>query len=384
MTARPLFRPAAVTLISLAAITGCAVPPQPPEKTHATEKKKDPRSYLPDLSEGLAGLVGPFLWARSADLGAELRFCDRNGAPKSDGDYLWLYQFKRLEREVPPSLQLHERNNLENLDQQTAYDVQICHILLNHPLEYVFKLIVGYKQAQPRFQHGDNTDLVHLAGAERVCVFLPIRSPGSRGRPHKSADIADQQKYWINTEYQMDAPCVIEFKANEAISHKWFDPKNLDPHILFDLAPHLEGDNRIYPGVTKPVFRFTIDGKGGWQLLIEPDGRDGLAGGARDDDWDLSFSHKSPGAKPYTVNVTQENSTWAMSTFSPGGKPEESSEAIVGLKPFNRRTGRTVPWADRSKRIRTFYLDELGKVLGGAAATEVRQPGMKPKSRPDP
>ena len=229
--------------------------------------------------------------------------------------------------------------------------------------------------------HGDNTDLVHLAGAARVCVFLPIRTAGGRGHPHRGADIPDQQKYWISAEYQMDSACVVEFGPAEKISHKWFDPKNPDPHILFDLAPHFRDGNRIYPGVTKPLFRFTVDGKGGWQLLIEPDGRDGLKGGAKDGDWDMSFSDRSAGAKPYTVNVTPENSAWSMSTFSPGGRPEESSELIIRLAPFDRKTGKPAPWADRARRARTFYLDDLEKVLGGASPFSIRQPGMKPKGR---
>jgi hypothetical protein len=114
------------------------------------------------------------------------------------------------------------------------------------------------------------------------------------------------------------------------------------------------------------MFRFTIEGGGKWTLSVEPDGRDGLAGGANGKDWDCVFTESSPGARPYTVNLTPANSAWALSVFNPGGV-SESSEIVVGLKPFDRSTGQVSAWPNREGRVTTCPVDVLTK-LGGDEA----------------
>jgi hypothetical protein len=52
-----------------------------------------------------------------------------------------------------------------------------------------------------------------------------------------------------------------------------------------------------------------------------------------------------------------------LSIFNPGGM-EESSEIVVHLTPFDRATGRTVPWPKRDERVRTGKVEQLGKATG--------------------
>ena len=373
-------------LVLPAAAQGTAAPA--PKKTPpALQKSGEP--ILPDHTEGIAGLLGPFWWARAADLGADARFCDEHGRPDPNGECLWLYQFLRGKRKNPPMPHLHERSNLESLDRDVAYEVQPWHILSHHPLRNNLKVMFGYKQITPRFEHGDNHDLAHELGADRVIVFLPIWRPKnlhgySRDvwlRGDLYATVADQTTYEVNPTYAAQSPCVVQFKAGQAIGYHWFNPEGLHPNILFDLAPLFAGDNRLSPGVSKPMFRFTIDGKGGWTFRFERDGRDGLAGGQRDGDWDVVVTHESPGAKPYTVDVSAENSTWAISVFSPGAY-EESSEAIVKLHPFSRTTGRPVPWPQRARRQRTIAVADLNRALTVEADAQKPREKDGPANRP--
>jgi hypothetical protein len=289
---------------------------------------EDPRSFLPDYSEGLTGRLGPFWWSRAADLGEDARFCDADGRPRTDGDYLWCFQFNRAKRTKGLTNFVHARSNFVSRDATLAFTVQPVHILHNTTGAHNSKIIFGYMEKHWPFQHADNCDLAHLAGADRVVVFFPVRHDGAK------SNHLDQAIYHVNPNYGAQTPCVIEFKAGEIISYDWFrNPANLDAHILFDLQPHVKG---MRPGIEKPVLRFDLIGDGGWRLAIN----------------DKVFTHESPGAKPYTVNVTPTNSAWALSVFSPGGSPPDTSEIILGLKPYDRVTGGEVPWPDRKVRVR--------------------------------
>jgi hypothetical protein len=314
----------------------------------------EPRKILPDRSEGLAGLVGPFLWGRAADLGAEVRFCDENGSPKADGDYLWLYQFKRGVRHNPDTLQLHERNNLTSREPAIAYEFQPCRVVTNSTQGFqVLKLIVGYVQKDFLFQHGDNTDLIHLVNTPRVCAFVPIR----RKSDARSFD-ADQ--YVIDEKHDQAPFGVFELAAGETMASGPSYKEIARKRVLLDLREALGKLGPISPGIHKPRFRFTIEGGGKWTLKIEPDGRDGLKGGTDKTGWDLTFTQSSPGAKPYTVDLDSVNSKWALSIFNPGGM-EESSEIIVGLSPFDRASGNTAPWPNRADRVRTAKVEQLAR-----------------------
>jgi hypothetical protein len=340
-----------ILLLSADALTG--------DDEEAGRWPNDFRKYrnglLPDFSDGTAGRLGPFLWARALDLGEDAYFADAYGRRDDEGTYLWSHQFSNLSNSRATKIPrlTHGRNNFTSLDASTAYRVQPSHFTLNCPRPHNSKIIFGYMNPSWRFTNGDNCDLAHLAGADRVCVFLPVER-------YRKGNVADQTSYRVNTAHAKQAICVIEFGRGEIIHYEWFgDPKNLDKHILLDLAPYFDGDDRNYPGVTKPIFQFDIGPKGSWTLKIERDGRDGLDGGEKDGDWDLVFTEKSPGAKPYTVDVDPAGSRWNLSTFSPGGRPEETSQILLGLEPYNRATGRDTEWPDRTVRVRSGKPERL-------------------------
>jgi hypothetical protein len=79
----------------------------------------------------------------------------------------------------------------------------------------------------------------------------------------------------------------------------------------------------------------------------------------------MTFTESSPGARPATLGLTPENSAWALSVFNPGGAAE-SSEIVVGLKPFDRATGAPVPWPNRPPRITSCPV----KILADIGARE--------------
>ncbi len=334
-----------------------------PDKPDRPAKVSKYRRLLPDYSEGLTGVLGPFQWGRAIDMGGDARFADKFGQPQADGEYLYLYQFMRHRRAKVATPLLHERNNFKSIETDLAFRVQPWRIILNSRRPHNFKLIQGYIQNRSDWQHGDNTDLAHLAEGDRVCVFLPIRH--ERHDTPTPEQVYDQKGYFVSPIYQAQSACIIEWKAGEMIHYAWFTggKDKLHPRILYDLAPHFDGDKTVRPGETKPIFEFTIDGKGGWTFKMERDGRDGLSGGEDKDGWDLVVTHQSPGAKPYTVDVTRANSAWAMSVFSPGGSPEDSSEALVKLHPIDRDTGKDVPWPKRNRRVRSMELDKYRKLI---------------------
>ncbi|MFP4355038.1 MAG: hypothetical protein ACLFUJ_07910 [Phycisphaerae bacterium] len=319
--------------------------------------KKYRNGLLPDFSDGTVGQLGPFLWARALDLGEDAHFADTHGRADSEGSYLWTHQFSNLSDRSKTKLpQLnHGRNNFTGLDSKTAYRVQPSHFTLNCPNPHNSKIIFGYMNPDWQFTNGDNCDLAHLAGEGRVCVFLPVER-------FRGGNVADQGSYRINTTYAKQAICVIEFGPGEIIHYEWFrNPAKLDKHVLFDLAPYFDEEDTNYPGKSRPIFQFDIGEKGSWTLKIERDGTDGLAGGENDGDWDLIFSDKSPGAKPYTVEVDPKRARWNLSTFSPGGNPEETSQILIGLQPYDRTTGKDTEWADRSVRVRSAQPEKLAR-----------------------
>lgn len=329
------------------------------------------RRLLPDYSEGLMGLMGPFLWTRSIDMGGDVRWSDSEGRPDPDGEFLWLYQYMNYNRSRPEMPLIHERHNLVSIHENIAYDLQPRRLLLNCRRPHNFKFVMGYTHEDTNFEHGDNTDLAHLATGDRVVLFLPVR--------HKewedSSPATDQSEYYVNPQRGAQGPCVIEFKAGEIIRYEWFGGEELDEHILLDLTDVLGGAENCRPCVEKPVFRFELgEEKGHWRLMIKRDGRDGVPTGDSEDEWDMIYTHDSPGAKPYTVDITRENSAWAMNTFSPGGLPEDSSEAVIKLLPYDRDTGERVEWPGERRRVRTFAVDKLDEVLRGANPKQQRPP----------
>ena len=348
------------TLCLAAAAFVAAGAEEPPKSDEPPRHLRQPLEILPDRSQGLAGVVGPFLWGRAADLGAEARFADAHGAPAAEGDFLWLYQFKRGGRKNPECIQLHERNNLTSIHPGIGYDFQPTRVFMHTTLKsHVLKLMVGYVAKDFRWMHGDNMDMVHMAGTPRVCAFVPLARIAE-------TNTWDQEKYAVDTSHDQPTVGVFELAAGETIASGPIYSQIAKQRILLDLRQTLGGKTPNCPIAWKPMFRFTIEGQGRWTLKMEPDGRDGLKGGTDENGWDLVFTETSPGARPYSVNLEPANSKWALSVFSPGGS-EQSSELLLGLMPFDRATGQPVPWPQRDQHIRTRPLVEIEKALAAGA-----------------
>lgn len=310
------------------------------------------RRILPDFSEGTCGLLGPFAWGRSCDIGAEARFCDEYGQTQPAGDFLWLYQVKRPARSNPPAQPMHERNNLVNRDPHIAYTVQPWRVTLNTPQPHqVMKLMFGYVDARFHFQHGDNADLIHLADTPRVVAFIPIRRSGD-------SRAGDQTDYILDTTHDQAPIGVFELAAKETMASGPMYRQVAIDRVLYDLRPFFKSHSLIHPGIMRPMFQFSIGDQGTWALRVELDGRDGLAGGEDPVGWDHIFTQASPGARPSTVGLTPANSAWSLSIFNPGGAPE-SSDVLIRLLPFDRKTGLSAPWTDRSMRLPTCPVQTL-------------------------
>jgi hypothetical protein len=315
------------------------------------------RKYLPDFSEGTCGLLGPFYWGRAMDLGEDARFSDAQGRPTVSGEHLWLYQYARHPHKGLKK-PIHARNNLIARSKGLGFTVQPKQLLLNTPGAHNLKIIFGYVREDFRFLHGDNCDLAHLANTPRLLVFMPIRHAHVNGE----YDPTDQSIYHANTTYSAQSPCIIEFAPGEMIRYEYFaNPKKLNKRILYDLQPHFTGDGALRPGVTHPIMQMDITRDGGWRFRLERDGRDGLAGGENDKSWDLVVTHESDGAKPYSVKLTPGKSRWAMSVFSPGGAPMETSEVLLKLAPYDRATGNAADWPSRRKRLRSAPVHKVEK-----------------------
>jgi hypothetical protein len=327
------------------------------ESEHTTEPAE--RAFLPDLSQGMTGRIGPFWWGRSLDMGEELRFTDSKAWPTHDGTYLWSHQFNRV---VPKQhrddhrgvnhLPLHARNNLVSIEPNLAWQVQMETLWLNAPSNHNAKITLGYVPQDFRFQHGDNTDLEHLADAPRVVLFIPVRH-------ELGTDGHDLAAPYVSPHYAAQSVSVLEFAPQETIQYAWFaNPQNLHPRILCDLVPFLN-DERLHPGITKPLFRFDLTGEpGGWRVRIERDGRDGLAGGSNPDGWDIDITSGQDGARPYTVDLDPHQAAWSLSLFSPGGRPAGTSQFLLGLQPYQRGDDSNATWPDRQIRQRSLPAEQ--------------------------
>jgi hypothetical protein len=71
-----------------------------------------------------------------------------------------------------------------------------------------------------------------------------------------------------------------------------------------------------------------------------------------------------------------------LSIFNPGGPPE-SSEIVVGLKPFDRSTGEPAPWPSREGRIGRCSVELLARIGAGDDLPERDLRGrLQSKDRP--
>ncbi len=337
-----------ICLLLPAALAAAEIPPAAGPATAAPVPPE--RAFLPDWSQGFTSALGPFWWGRSVDAGEDLRFCDAQGVPARDGTFLWGLQFNRLplvkdDQRGLNGFALHGRNNLVVRDPGLAFQVQPWSITLNTPGAHNAKVSLGYVPADFRFQNGDNTDLEHLAPCPRIVLFMPIRHD-------QGAERDDPQAPYISPHYAAQSISVLEFAPGEIIHYDWFaDPARLDRHILCDLVPMLPKE-RIRPAISKPLVRFDLTGEpGGWRVRIRFDGRAGLGAG-----WDVDVRSGQPGARPYTVELDPARAAWAMSLFSPGGSPADTSEVVLGLQPYRRSDDGVAAWPDRGQRIRSLPL----------------------------
>ncbi|MCC5828210.1 MAG: hypothetical protein JJU36_02070 [Phycisphaeraceae bacterium] len=334
----------------------------------STQEANRIRHRLPDFSTGQAGVLGPFYWGRAMDVGEDARFSDERGVAQREGEHLWLFNFNRTpvqrgdERGLNDTF-IHARNNFVIRHPDMAFAIQPRHFIHNTSGAHNSKIAIGYVPEDFRFEHGDNTDLEHLIDAPRVIVFIPVRHRG------RIPDSLNQSEYFINPNYSAQTPCVIEFEPGEIIMYDWFrNPSQLHERILFDLKPHIaDGQNMIRPGVDHPIIRFDLvpERQGGWILRILRNGK-GREMPEKDEDWDLVITDQSPGAKPFSVDLDAKKNTWAMSLFSPGGGPADTSEIIIGLHPYGRDSGRAAPWPDnRADRVRSAPLGRLPQPTPG-------------------
>ncbi len=299
-----------------------------------------PGTPQPNTPDQRVGIVGDFLWARACDIYEDVAF---GPTPR---DLVFAFE---------PGDAL-KRSNLTGLDPRIACTVQPTSLRLDTTGAHNAKLMLGYMPTGWRFTHGDNCDLVHWAARDRVVLFIPIRHAAG-------ADPERPESYFLSP-YAAQAVSVVELKAGELIRYEWYrgGPGKLDPHVLMDLYPFCGGERDLAPAVNRPIFKFEVFGGGRWKVSIERDGRDGLAGGETDGDFDLVFTDRSPGAKPYSVDLGEETA-FGCSVYCPSGRPNLGARIGLRLEPFDRRTGRPVPPSGDRTFVRDVRLGDVAKLL---------------------
>jgi hypothetical protein len=326
-----------------------------------------PRASGPNRPDQRVGLVGDFLWARACDTFEDVAF----GETPADLRFTFT------------AGNAFKRSNLTSLRPQVAYTVQPTHLWLETTGSHNAKLMLGYMSTSWRFTHNDNCDLVHWAAKDRVVLFVPIR--------HAGGDRAAGQENYFISPYAAQTISVVEFRAGEAIQYAWYrgGPGRLDPHILLDLYPFCGGEKDLKPGVQHPIFKFEVFPGGRWKVSIERDGRDGLAGGETDGDWDLVFTERSPAARPYTVDLSGETA-FGVSVYCPSGRPNLGADIRLRLEPFQRSSGRPLAGPAPRTLLRDAPLGRLQdiRLLQPApyeppAVPEAADPEPCPPEKPD-
>jgi hypothetical protein len=260
-----------------------------------------------------------------------------------------------------------KRSNLTSHRPDVAHTVRLRRFRLDTEGAHNAKIMLGWMPTDWRFTHGDNNDLVHWASAPRVVLFVPVRH-------HAHSDPNNAGAYHISP-YGGQTISVAEYKPGELIRYEWYrgGPGKLDPHVLFDLYPYCGGDNDLKPGVNHPMFRFEVGDGGRWQVWIERDGRDGLAGGDRDGDWDMTFTEKSKEARPYTVDLGKaEKRAFGLSVYCPSA---DARGAVIDLDvaPYRLATGKPVNPGRRRVMATDVKLADLPKMLESVAAESAQE-----------
>ena len=300
----------------------------------------------PNRPDDRVDLLGELLWARAVGPLEHIEAVNGEGKPTTRPTHL-LFRFDEGRG--------LKRSNLTSVRDDLAYSVQFSQFLLSTPGAHNAKIMLGYMNTGWRFSHGDNKDLAHWAERDRVVLFLPVRH-GHHKNP------ADAGEYRIS-EYGGQTACVIQFRKGELIHYEWFrDPANLHADILFDLYPYLKD---VQVGVTQPIFKFEVFENGRWKVCIEPDGRDGLAGGSNDGDFDLVFTEQSKNAKPYSVKLDAP-AGFHVSVYSPSAD-NKRAQILLKLEPFERAAGKALLRPLRvAPLVEGIRLSELPEKLKGA------------------
>lgn len=318
-----------------------------PAADQAKPKKERIRTlYNKNIEPGkYVNILGPFLWACADNNGEDALFGDgvHHLAPTDDRSHLvfsggpWM-----------------SRVNLTSMRSGVAYTVQLKWMRLFTPGSHNAKIMMGYMPTSWRFTHADGKDLVHWADAPRVVLYLPMRH-GHRNGP-------DDQSAYFFSPYEGQSPSVLEFRPGEHVQYPWFNPEKFNERILFDLYPHCKA---IKPCVEHPIFKFELFPQGKWRVSLETDGRDGLKGGAVDGDFDHVFTEASDGAKPYSVELADENA-FSLTSYNPSAKTE-TYRACVKVDPFDRATGRPLPHSDRKTRVWDIPVEQVEARIAAAA-----------------
>jgi hypothetical protein len=293
----------------------------------AADAAADDKRHGLRKTDGKVDRHGPFLLARATGPYESVKLdVERPG---------WMqFRFKgdRGKRTTPRWMSF-KRLNLTAADPAESFAIRMDRFRLHTPGAHNAKIMLGYMPTRWRFTHGDNGDLVHWADAPRVVLFLPVR--------HGHGGAADDDAGYRFSPYGGQAPSVVEFKAGELIEYAWYrdGPDKLAPQVLFDLSPHVLGDEPIRPGIDQPMFSFDVMADGKWRVRVERDGRDGLAGGPVADGWDMVFTEKSAGAKPYTVDLgdsVDKNTAFGLSVYCPSGGDRSPAEIDLTLSSYDR------------------------------------------------
>lgn len=290
---------------------------RPAEVTTTTPPKPVAVGTAPTIGHGR---LGPFLWTRAIDQGEDARL-------ETVGRALRLTTHGYARRDAPTGPVVKPRNNLICEDAGLGFVVQPESVRILTPGAHNLKVLIGYAADGPAFRHGDDADLLDRAPFRRVCLLLPMRHA-------VGADPNDPSSHQIPWILAAQPPCIIELAAGEHLPIDW-QPDPEDPRVLCDLSPVFRGLD-LRPAITRPLVRFDVTADGGWRLRLEVDGRDGLAGGGREGDYDVVLTQDDAGGRRHHLGAPGR---WAMSVVSPGGGPFDSVEFSALLAAYGREDG---------------------------------------------
>lgn len=297
---------------------------------------------VPNRPDHEVGIVGDLYWAAAHGEAERAVWGMPDGTPGGDRTHLICT--------VEPMAGVL-RNNFMSRSPDIGHLLQISSIRFDTPRSHNGKIMMGVMDRNWKFAHGINGDLVHWAGGNRVVLFIPVRHSDG-------ADPKDGNAYFISP-YNGQTISVMEFQPGEMIHYGWFGgaPEQFHRRVLFDLYPYCKD---MKPGVTQPIFKFDVYDGGRWKVCIRFDGRAGIPEEAVESDFDLVFTDRSKGAKPYSVALSTDNVA-SYSVYNPGSG---GSQVILRMDPYSRGTGKRMPAVDRETYKPNVALASLAEAEG--------------------